>query len=106
MLKKGKQSEVMQGNDGCLAGHVCKSVRILVFAPHLCSIPIPGLGEYTDGCRILRGADWHPFCLGWGTGWWSGELGGPSGGSSPKSVHAFRKRFPACCLPEHFLKEC
>ncbi len=33
-----------------------------------CSKPIFAYGKHADGRRILKGADWHPVCLGCGTG--------------------------------------
>jgi len=57
-------------------------VRISVFAPFLCGIIVSGLGEYADGCRIQKGAEWYPFLSSVGTG--RGVLGvdGPSSGVS------------------------
>ena len=91
ILKKWKQCGTVQASCGCLADHVCMGVRILVFAPYLCNTSVSGLDEYADGCRNQKGADWYPFCLGGGTGRgvWGG--GGPSGVSTPKSIHAFQK---------------
>ena len=54
----------MQASYGCLVGHVCMGVRVSVFAPLLCNTLVPDLDEYADGCRIQKGADWYPFCLG------------------------------------------
>jgi hypothetical protein len=41
--------------------------------------------------ELKEGADWYPFCLGGGTGRGVWGVGGPSGVSTPKSIHAIQK---------------
>jgi hypothetical protein len=92
ILEKRKQCGTVQASYGCLVGHVCMGVRVSVFAPLLCNTLVPDLDEYADGCRIQKGAEWYPFCLGGGTGRGVWGVGGPSGVSTPKSIRAFQKK--------------
>jgi len=91
MLKKWEQFGTVQASYGCLVDHVCIGVRISVFEPYLCNTLISVLDEYVDGCRIQKGADWYPFCLGGGTGRgvWGGD---PSGVYTTKSKVPSKKR--------------
>jgi hypothetical protein len=68
IIRIWKQCGAVQASCGCLVGHVCMGVRISIFAPQLCKTSVLDLDQYADGCRIKRGADWYPFCLGGGTG--------------------------------------
>ena len=52
ILRKSKQCGTVQASYGCLVGHVCMGVRILVFAPYLYNTSVSGLDEYADGCLL------------------------------------------------------
>jgi len=69
-------------------------VRISVFAPFLCGIIVSGLGEYADGCRIQKGAEWYPFLSGGGTGRGVLGMGGPLRVSTQKANVSLKKKQP------------
>jgi hypothetical protein len=50
MLKKESNLWMFKATCRCLAGNVCKSACVSVFAPQLFSKSIYVCGEYADGC--------------------------------------------------------
>ena len=61
------------------------------FLPLNSAALVSGLDVYADECRIQKGAEWYPFLSGGGTGRGILGGGGPSGVSTPKSIHVVQK---------------
>ena len=55
-------------------------------------LTVLGLDEYADGCRIQKGADRYPFCLGGDTGREVWGVGGPSGVSTLKRKRVVQEK--------------
>jgi hypothetical protein len=62
--------------------------------------------EYADGCRIQKGANWYPFLSGQGTGGGVWGVGGTSGVSTPKNIHAFQKKTPPALIVLKWPRNC